>query len=240
MFRIRIPIPVDADLQPWMLGAFVLLLLIVGVAFTAKLWKTWGLAAWAVLAAAALPAALVEFARLAGSGLPPGFAWRSPILAVVGSGLLVWLALFFWGRRRKVDVAGALLVGIVYGLLMPPSTYLADHLRSAAWAALLLTCVAVACRRIEPLARAVFAGLAGGMVIAHLGALTVGVLLERSLLSFRGLPWAVAEGLIAGALAAGFIHWRKPESREVGPAPARSTGLASPAVRRPPLGVRGA
>jgi hypothetical protein len=236
--RIRIPIAVPEEAVPWIVGAFLLLCVVVAFVLTARLWKEWGLAAWAVIAVGGAAATVLRNAgRLGVDGVAGTLVYN-----VVSAAVLVLAGLLFWGVRRRVDITGALLAAVAYGVAGPPLSLFASGvaigaprpvgalfssglaLAAAAATAGLMVALAIAVARVEPLWRAVFAGLAAGTAIGEGLRLAVLGLFPRFTVArpAAAVAWAVVEGLILGALAAAALRTLKRERRDEGSIPGSS------------------
>lgn len=115
--RIRIPVPVTGEAGPWIAALFVALCVVVAVALTARLWKEWGFAAWAVIAVGGTVANVLRNVDRLGVDVIAG----ALVYNIVSAAVLVLAGLLFWGMRRRVDITGALAAAAAYGVAGPPS-----------------------------------------------------------------------------------------------------------------------
>lgn len=220
--RIRLPRDVAEALLPWAYALIAALVVVVVVSLTARLWKVWGVAAWAI---DTLTETIVRlFTHGVGSLNPTAI-----VLTAVDSAVLVWAALAVWGLRRQVDVKGALMAAVAYAVVVTAARWavlslwigggrpieLIGLVVAAGFAAGLLVTLALAVAYVSPLSRAAFIGLAVGTVVGAVLAQGVRMLLQP--LDVQGslflIGRAVAAGLILGGLAFAAIRWLKPEEQ---------------------------
>jgi hypothetical protein len=234
--RIPVRIPVPAGAAPWIVGLFLAVILAVMIALTVRGWKSWAFAAWAVVALAWVSGAILKMApslNYSDLGRPIVF---TVVFNVVSAAVLVWAALLVQGLRRRIDVGGALLAAVVYGLVGPPlSTVLAALmtppprppvslflvgrvLAGAAFAAGLLVVTTVAVNHLRPLWRGLLAGLVAGTVIGTIARVAVYSAIARAAVPgpLVTLLWSVGEGLILGGLAAAAARWLRRDAQPGG------------------------
>lgn len=217
--RIRIAIPAD-----WLVPILLLLLIaavLASLALQSRDWKRWGLPALSALVAADL---IVDLLRsVTGAG---GLLWALLVSGIVGNVLLVWAVLVVWGVRKRLDAASIALAAVVFAVtsslatswLVGGSAVWAILLPSIAgmtlWAACFLGALALLGTHVRPAWAGVFAGAVVGTLIGGLASALVLPMISRgqagpSLAAW--IPWALARGVVTGALLAIAVRLLKPE-----------------------------
>ena len=211
--RIRIPIPAELAGPLTVISGIILLLFAIwafamwvrnrqtggGPAASAPRIETQVLIRTCLAALAALVLADVAFAVLTGARLDG----REILVSLVPKTVLVFASALLW----RLDLLGAALSALVYGLIAPPLAplmlfgrpmfFARPAVTSFLWAICLLGGLSLVVPRLKPKALGVFVGAAAGCLLGRLFYLGTG-----GGLGVTPLMWAVAYALIVGGLLA--------------------------------------